>query len=266
MPLHAAGHHTRPDDAGYRTRTALDRVVSSYTPTITALKYARRPRTQPPPAQARALVVAMPSTPGLHHRDRLPEATREATQLMARLPHPVLLAEPDPGTGGFHTSDRMPTRSAVFARLAEVTIAHFACHGSSHPTDPSRSMLLLHDWQDAPLTVASLAPVNLDHARLAYLSACSTTLARNQDLLDESIHLTAAFQLAGFAHVIGTLWEIDDGYAADIADTFYSHLTDSTKEVDTERAAHALHATVRDLRRQLPLAPSVWGAHLHAGT
>ncbi|WP_405717347.1 tetratricopeptide repeat protein [Streptomyces sp. NBC_01537] len=262
LPLHAAGHHTSRRDPGYQARTALDRVVSSYTPTIAALGYARQ-HTAPPPAQAQTLIVAMPSTPGLPHQGRLPEVAREATRLQARLPHPILLTEPDTDSPG--TGDQIPTKTAVFARLAETTIAHFACHGFSHPTDPSQSLLLLHDWQEDPLTVATLSPVSLDHARLAYLSACSTTLTRNQQLLDESIHLTAAFQLAGFPHVIGTLWQINDTYAADIADTFYTRLTDSEKNVDTDRAAHALHTTIRALRDQLPLTPSLWAAHLHAG-
>ncbi|MFD3381976.1 CHAT domain-containing protein, partial [Streptomyces sp. NPDC058697] len=264
LPLHAAGHHTPRHHPGYRARTALDRIVSSYTPTIGALGYARQ-HTAAPPAQAQTLIVAMPSTPGLQRQGRLSEVAREATQLQARMAHSILLTEPDAGTGSAGTGDQIPTRTAVFAHLAEVTIAHFACHGFSHPTDPSQSVLLLHDWQQDPLTVASLAPVNLDHARLAYLSACSTTLTRSQQLLDESIHLTAAFQLAGFPHVIGTLWEIDDKYAADIANSFYAHLTDSEENVDTNRAAQALHDTIRTLRDQLPLTPSLWAAHLHAG-
>ncbi|WP_447035812.1 tetratricopeptide repeat protein [Streptomyces sp. DSM 118878] len=264
LPLHAAGYHTSHHDPRYRARTALDRVVSSYTPTIGSLGYARQ-HTAAPSVKAQTLIVAMPSTPGLQHQGRLSEVAREATQLQARLPHPTLLTEPDADTGSAGTGDQIPTRTAVFAHLTEVTIAHFACHGSSHPTDPSQSLLLLHDWQQDPLTVASLAPVNLDHARLAYLSACSTTLTRSQQLLDESIHLTAAFQLAGFPHVIGTLWEINDKYAADIAESFYARLTDSEKNVDTSRAPHALHDTIRSLRDQLPLTPSLWAAYVHAG-
>ncbi|WP_371524789.1 CHAT domain-containing protein [Streptomyces sp. NBC_01283] len=265
LPLHAAGHHTSRHDPDYRTRTALDRVVSSYTPTIGALRYARQ-HTTAPPIQAQTLIVAMPTTPGLRYWGDLAEVTREATQLQARLPHPILLNEPesDGDTGNAEKGNQIPTRTAVFDHLSEVTIAHFACHGASHPTDPSRSLLLLHDWQQDPLTVASLAPVNLDHARLACLSACSTTFTRSQQLLDESLHLTAAFQLAGFPHVIGSLWEINDKYAADIADSFYTRLTDSEKNVDTSRAAHALHDTIRSLRDQLPLTPSLWAAHLHA--
>ncbi|MFD4913057.1 CHAT domain-containing protein [Streptomyces virginiae] len=264
LPLHAAGHHTQRHDPGHQARTVLDRVVSSYTPTIGALRYARQ-HTAPPPAPAQTLIVAMPYTPGLEQEGRLPAVTREAALLQARLPQPILLTEPDTDTSTTARGDQIPTKAAVFMHLADITIAHFACHGESHPTDPSQSQLLLHDWQQDPLTVASLTPVNLGYARLAYLSACSTALTQNPQLLDESIHLTTAFQLAGFPHVIGTLWEINDEYSADITDAFYTRLTDSEKNVDTDRAAHALHDTIRSLRDQLPLTPSLWAAHLHAG-
>ena len=53
----------------------------------------------------------------------------------------------------------------MFEHLPGCPIAHFACHGFSDPDDPSKSLLLLHDHDSAPLTVASLAPVNLDQAQ-----------------------------------------------------------------------------------------------------
>jgi CHAT domain-containing protein len=71
--------------------------------------------------------------------------------------------------------------------------------------------------------------------------------------------------LAGFPHVIGTLWEISDRYAADTADTFYTQLTDSKANIATDRAAYALHSTIRALRDRLPITPSIWTAHLHTG-
>ncbi|MQY31867.1 CHAT domain-containing protein [Nocardia aurantia] len=68
-----------------------------------------------------------------------------------------------------------------------------------------------------PLTVAALAEIHLDHARLAYLSACETALTTDARLLDEAIHLASAFQLAGYPHVIGTLWTIADQTTVQIA-------------------------------------------------
>jgi CHAT domain-containing protein len=43
-------------------------------------------------------------------------------------------------------------------------------------------------------------------------------------LLDESIHLASAFQLAGFPHVIATLWQTGDSAAVQVAEDFYIHV------------------------------------------
>jgi CHAT domain-containing protein len=104
---------------------------------------------------------------------------------------------------------------------------------------PSHSRLPLHDHERDALTVASLASLDLDHAHLAYLSACSTALSRNERLRDEAIHVASGFQLAGFSHVIGTQWAINDSIAAD----FHTHLTSPDATLHFERTAHALHQT-----------------------
>jgi len=87
--------------------------------------------------------------------------------------------------------------------------------------------------------------LELSHARLAYLSACSTAITQNQNLLDEAVHLAAGFQLAGFPHVIGTLWPILDATAAAIANDFYLGLTDPDGTLHPERAAQAIHQAIR---------------------
>ncbi len=82
--------------------------------------------------------------------------------------------------------------------LTGAGIAHFACHAASRSDDPSNSQIYLHDHHDRPFTVATLFPARLQPAQLAFLSACQTARGENLDLLDEAIHLTSAFQLAGF--------------------------------------------------------------------
>ena len=46
---------------------------------------------------------------------------------------------------------------------------------------------------------------------------CAETASTAPQLADETIHITGAFQLAGFPHVIGTLWPVDDLAARRIA-------------------------------------------------
>lgn len=192
----------------------------------------------------------------------LPHVTAEVARVRAHLPGAIELAEPPWPPGASYP---IPTRANVLANLPRCTIAHFACHGANHPADPSRSLLLLHDFDRHPLTVASLAPVNLSQAQLAYLSACRTAFTSAPGLFDEATHLTTAFQLAGFTHVIGTLWEINDQVAVDAADEFYTALQSGPGVVDTRRAAAALNHTVRTLRDRYLLTPSLWAAYLHAG-
>ncbi len=84
------------------------------------------------------------------------------------------------------------------------------------------------------------------------------------DLLDEAIHLATAFQLASYPHVVGTLWEINDPIAADIAEAFYRHLA-TNGSPDPSLSAFALHQAVLAARDKLPLTPSLWAAHIHTG-
>ncbi|MGW5381069.1 tetratricopeptide repeat protein [Nocardia sp. NPDC003963] len=277
LPIHAAGYHTGPPRRRGAVRTVLDRVVSSYTPTVAALRHARRRITGPDPDTGRpALIVAMPTTPGV--AGRLHYVPDEAGILTTRLPGAITLTEPEPAPDltttptvnptaaapNGHEVD-LPTRDRVLQLLRECSIVHFACHGVSDTADPSRSRLLLHDHTSAPFTVATLAPLDLGHARLAYLSACETATA-GAELIDEAIHLASAFQLAGYPQVIGTLWTVDDETATHIADSFYAALTTAGDAApDTNRAAHALHDAVRAVRDTFRATPSLWAAHLHTG-
>ncbi|MBO2458465.1 CHAT domain-containing protein [Actinomadura violacea] len=246
LPLHAAGLPGGP--------AVMDRVISSYTASVTALRHSRRNARRAARAEGPALVVAMPTTPG--GAERLDHVEAEARAVRRLLPGAAVLGEP--GTA---------TRAAVLAALADCPIAHFACHGVSDPSDPSGGRLLLADHEDAPLTVADLGPLDLRHARLAYLSACGTARVADRLVPDEGATLASAFQLAGYPHVIGTLWEIGDEVAARVAEAFYTTLTrDAAPGLpDVGRSAAALHRAVRAVRAERPGTPSLWAAHLHTG-
>ncbi|WP_280315796.1 CHAT domain-containing protein [Nocardia abscessus] len=234
FPLHAAQSSTG--------ESALDRVVSSYTPTVTALARLRnRPRVARP--GARSCIVAMRHTPG--GPGALPAAEREAALAGEALP--------DAWTG----MDETASRHQVLKRLAGSVYAHFACHAVADLQDPAQGRLLIHDHQDNPLTVADVSELDLD-AELGFLSACATSQAP-LNLIDESLHITGAFQLAGFRHVIGTLWEIDDAISLELATAFYRAGNPG------DAAAYALHSAVRELRDRYPRTPTLWAAHIHSG-
>lgn len=81
---------------------------------------------------------------------------------------------------------------------------------------------------------------------LDYLSACSTSANKVDKVVDEGIHLASAFQLAGFRHVIGTLWEVSDSHCVDAATVVYETIRD---EGMTDMAVcRGLHRAVGGLR------------------
>jgi CHAT domain-containing protein len=106
--------------------------------------------------------------------------------------------------------------------------------------------------------VREVTALHLDHACLAYLSACTTAFG-GTDLTDESIHIASAFQLAGFRHVIATLWAANNFSAKTFADTVY---TDLLNDIDP---AHAVHRAMITLRRKYPDLPYLRASHIHFG-
>ncbi|MFJ7342815.1 CHAT domain-containing protein [Streptomyces sp. NPDC101110] len=243
LPLHAAGYHGARADRD-RPRCALDLAVSSYTPTVGALHHARR-RPEPAPSGARPpLVVAIRDTPGAAP---LPNAPHEAEAVRTLLPGTTRAAL---------LTGAEATRERVREGLRSSPYVHLVCHAVTDPHDPSASRILTHDHMERALTVADISALRPSGADLAYLSSCSTSGTR-PELADEAIHITSAFQLAGYRHVVGTLWPVTDEIAPRVAQSFYGRLPHG--------AAYALHAAVRQAHTEYPLLPSLWGAHIHIG-
>jgi len=233
LPLHAA---------------SVDEVVSSYTFTSRSLRYAR---SQPPPSAGAAsapLIIAVPDAPGAVP---LPGADLEATLIASAFPRALRLAR--------------PTRTTALAQLPGHPVVHFACHGGVDPDDPGHSQLVLYDYARVPLTVADISELRLAGG-LAFLSACETAVTTVR-LANEAVHLTGAFQLAGFQHVVGTLWEVADLASATLVEDFYASLTVPGRRgvIDVSRAAIALHNATRRLRDRFPDWPTLWAAHIHTG-
>ncbi|KAF5567566.1 C2H2 zinc finger [Fusarium phyllophilum] len=208
FPIHAAGLNQRNG-----TASVLDRVISSYSSSIKALIHSRR-RVRSDSGKIEdsfrsAVLVAMADTPG---SSPLPFAGDEVEMLQKQCPLLHLRPEmPEPYT------------DAVLGAMKTCTVFHFAGHGSAQFANPSDSCLLLKDWQSNALTVDRLHGIHIQDSRpfLAYLSACETKASDKVQLLDESLDLASAFQLAGFRHVVGTLWVVSDQRCVDVAKEFY---------------------------------------------
>ena len=108
------------------------------------------------------------------------------------------------------------------------------------------------------------------NAPLAYLSACSTAEIKVRILADESIHLASVFQLAGFMHVVATLWLADDDAAVEIAGKFYEGLEFYDRQLFDQRESgsmtYALHYAVLHYRN-IPgnsMAVAKWAPFIHS--
>ncbi|MEU6674549.1 CHAT domain-containing protein [Streptomyces sp. NPDC046925] len=250
LPLHAAGRrsgqHSHPEGGA-----AIDKVVSSYTPSIQALVAARdRPASRNP---GRFLAVAMPYTAGAAP---LPCAA-EQTERLARLF--------DDATVLVTTSDapRLPV-PAVLTELAHSSVVHFACHAVSDPMNPWDSRLLLGDEPDS-LTVRHLTDHHLPEAELAFLSACRTSHSSGLRIPDESVHLSGAMQHAGFRRVVATLWLVDDHHTSAVGEAFFAALRKTPHGLDTSLAPRALNHAVRQARSKYPTFPTLWAGYVHSG-
>ena len=235
FPLHAAGYHSKRSN-----QSVLDRVISSYSSSIKTIINGRQLRTSEStrPICSRALIIAMKNTP---KQITLPAAENE-TAVVRKFCRSIALDSIEPER----------RKQDVLSCLSDSQIFHFAGHGYIDGSDPSKSGLLLQDWESDRLTLADLLEINLSQGSpfLAYLSACGTGEIQDQRFFDESIHLISACQLAGFRHVIGTLWKVDDETCVEVARMTYQWIKDGIKdrEMSDESVCLGLHQALRELR------------------
>ena len=235
LPLHAAG-----DDSG--GECTLDRVVSSYTVTLSTLVHARA---RPAAAGSRSILAVDAGQP--RGAPALPGATRELADLEARFPGEVTVLS---GGSACRAMFREEVRSHSWL--------HLACHARQGFGDDPPSLLM----NDGPVGIDQLGWSTAAEAALAYLSACSTAETA-VDMADEAHHLAAAFQIAGFRHVIATQWGSNDRVGVRLAREFYGHLhRDGSASGDG--AAQALHHAVRAVRAEGHSA-YMWAPYVHYG-
>ena len=259
MPIHAAGDYSSDPKI-----ITSNYVISSYTPTIKSLAYAQRKASgvQGRPGNS-VLIIGNPlGTSRALSKGVLSEVFTE-TKAIEQIVKGA--------RGASCTKIHPPFKKTVLDNISSCNIAHFSCHGVSDPRNPCNSHLLLAGpgrTEVDPLRIKELSNRNLGQSMLAYLSACHTANYTSETLLDESIHIASGFQLAGFPHVIGTLWEANDLKAREVATEFYRNLFDS---LDSGRGfedgivAEALHRAVARLREDFEDNPILWAPFIHLG-
>ncbi|KAK6514352.1 hypothetical protein TWF506_008748 [Arthrobotrys conoides] len=263
-PLHAAGIYENTSG-----ENAMDFVISSYISTARALDFAKaelqRQHTEPMSSRQEALLV----TASDEYLDFKTEI-RETRRLLRRHCNVTTLQD--------------PSREDTLNQLRRSSIIHFACHGISVgfreknalglQKSPSDSYLLLKGSKNdldnelnQKITIEDLVKVKNPRARLAYLSACSTARISNDDLISETIHIANAFQLAGYPHVIGTIWEAEDESATIIAKRFYKNLLNDDSGSEDFDVALALHQAVKKLMEDPEWKEDfiAWAPFVHIG-
>ncbi|KAJ7896469.1 CHAT domain-containing protein [Mycena leptocephala] len=229
LPIHAAGLYSRDQAFGSKLS---DFLISSYTPSLTALIQGYHPQSESQ-AGLQLLTVTQPSAEGQSYIPGTHEEIK-AIEHHAKGKVPVLQLD-----------RHMATIEEVQKGMKESRWVHFACHGVQS-TSPTESALLLVG--SSRLTLSNIIQLSLPNADLAFLSACQTATGSHQ-LQDESVHLTAGMLLAGYRGVIGTMWSIMDHDAPQVAGDVYAHLLEASPP-DPTRAAEALHLAIQKLREQ----------------
>ncbi|KAJ7737592.1 CHAT domain-containing protein [Mycena maculata] len=252
LPIHAAGIYDKHGDD-----CISNYVISSYTPTLTALL-------DPPThseAQFKMTAVIQPES----KFSPLPGTRTELKWIRERVPEQWLTA----------LGDTTPaTVATALAHLRESSIVHFACHGTQDEFNPLDSGLVLTDGR---LKVSEIMhqPDGSEGIRksmaLAFLSACETAKGDDQ-VPDEAMHLAATLLFAGFRGVVATMWTMNDLDGPKIADTFYKHLFQNCDPTanppvvpDLTEAACALHLAVAKLREEPDIPFMRWVPFVHYG-
>lgn len=125
LPIHAAGYYEPADPP----QAAIDRVISSYTPTIRSLKYARDRAAKSVTSSQKIALIGIFETP--EHKD-LPFVKTELEELQKLLSSNIHVTV---------VSDC--TKQNVLSTLLDHQIAHFSCHAMSSAEDPSQSKFVL---------------------------------------------------------------------------------------------------------------------------
>ncbi len=262
LPLHSAGYH---DGAGGRVaRTVIDRVVSSYTPSLRALVRARTNRSgragdttryapdrhtderPDEPDRDRLLIVTVDEAPGQARLDAIAQVRDTLTELMPQ------------GRWTALGSDEA-TWERVHQELPKHRWVHFSCHGGQDLDRPSQGGLLL---RDRTLRISDISERRF-HGEFVGLAACKTATGGLM-LLDEAITLSAALHYTGYRHVVAALWSILEKTAVKVFDDVYRDIV-VDGALRSAGSALALHNALRKVRTDDPDQPALWTPFTHTG-
>jgi len=85
-------------------------------------------------------------------------------------------------------------------------------------------------------------------------------------MVDEVIHLASGFQVAGFSHVIASMWSTDDKVCVEMTGKFYKQLKDGyAVQANNGAVAAAVHDSIMEIRATWRRYPLLWAPYVHLG-
>ncbi|KIM28584.1 hypothetical protein M408DRAFT_23633 [Serendipita vermifera MAFF 305830] len=223
LPIHAAGNYA----SNVIGEKISDYVISSYTPTLTAILDQSQPKTT---EDFQILTVAQPSTPGASPLPATEKEVQRVQEIASGIRVDSLIGD-------------KATTARVLQAMKQSNWIHLAYHGLQHRFDSLKSGFLLHD---ETLELSELIKQPLPKADFAFLSACQTAMG-DEKIAEESVHLAAGMLFSGCKGVIGTMWSIRDNDAPKVTKVVYERMLKDGKP-NRKEAARALHEAVKELR------------------
>ncbi|WP_433870313.1 CHAT domain-containing protein [Saccharopolyspora sp. CA-218241] len=232
LPLHAA--------APRGGEGALDRVVSSSTPTLSCLL---RARSRPLPEGGNPLVAA-----------------GSANAVSWELPRQnQVLAQRWPGA---EIASVESTHALELLRMMpEHPWLHVCEPSSQFPSRPAAGLVLDREPPQRSVGAVELGQVALDRSEFAYLGRCATAAETPSAA---ATTLAAVLGFAGFTHVIGSLWDVEQDCGAQVHADVYAEVFGSDG-FETDGSAYALHGAAQRVRAEFPGDPTRWAGHVHVG-
>ena len=233
-------------------------MVSSYTPTVSALLEKVKVSANRTSQSSKILLVSQPNTPD---QRPIPGTTREIDAVCKKI-----------GTDScnlLRLDGAVATVSRVKQEMEVYKWVHLACHAIQTTHEPLRSGFFLHDGR---LELLEVMKQNIPQCELAFLSACQTSTG-DESLSEEVVHLAAGMLAVGYQGVVSTMWSIKDKHAPDVAGWFYEYLVKKGKNegiprLESANAAYALHHATQCLRKKISDTESAlltWVPYVHFG-
>jgi hypothetical protein len=243
-----------------------DFVISSYCPTVTALLRAQKASSRLGRDDLSIALVAEKQAHGLH--------SEVIYGVEEEIKHVAAVAKSS-NVRVIYEQAGSTTVEETACVMEAANILHIACHGVQDIGSATDSGFYLGDGR---LTIAKLMELKLDHAFLAFLSACETAKG-DQEQPDQVMHLAAAMLFSGFKSVVATMWyavaselikhllimsrAIADDDGPKVAKWFYQELL-AEEVVDVESVAYALDLAIGKLRDS-GVSPLRWVPFIHVG-